>query len=42
MLPPDERLEEGVDYIEVEIPERMSMEPILKVYNEALKAAGKY
>jgi iron(III) transport system substrate-binding protein len=42
MLPPDERLEEGVEYIEVESPERMSMEPILKVYNEALRAAGKY
>jgi iron(III) transport system substrate-binding protein len=42
MLPQDERLEEGVEYIEVETPERMSMEPILKVYNEGLKAAGKY
>lgn len=42
MLPPDERLEEGVEYIDVDTPERMSMEPILKVYNEALRATGKY
>lgn len=41
MIPPDERLKDGVSYIEVEIPERMSMEPILKVYNEALAESKK-
>lgn len=42
MLAPDERLQEGVEYIDVDTPERMSMEPILKVYEEALRARGKY
>lgn len=41
MIPPDERLQDGVNYIEVETPERISLEPILKVFNEALRAAGK-
>jgi len=41
MLPPNQRLKEGVDYVEVEIPERMSMKPILKVFNEALAKAKK-
>lgn len=41
MVPPDERLQEGVDYVEVETPERMSMEPIFKVFNDALSRAGK-
>lgn len=41
MVPPDQRLVEGIDYIEVEIPERMSMEPVLKIFNEALAKAGK-
>jgi iron(III) transport system substrate-binding protein len=41
MIPPDQRLVGGIDYIEVETPERMSMEPILKIFNEALAKAGK-
>ena len=41
MVEPDKRLVEGIDYIEVEIAERMSMKPILKVFNEALIEAGK-
>jgi ABC-type Fe3+ transport system substrate-binding protein len=41
MVPPDEHLKDGVDYIEVETPERISMEPVLKVFNEALSRAGK-
>jgi iron(III) transport system substrate-binding protein len=41
ILPPRERLVEGVNYIEVETAERMQAEPILKVVNEALAAAGK-
>lgn len=41
MVPPDERLKEGVDYVEVETPERMSMDPVFKVFNEALSKAGK-
>jgi iron(III) transport system substrate-binding protein len=39
MIPPDVRLIDGVDYVEVETPERMSMEPVLKIYNEALAEA---
>jgi len=41
MVEPDKRLVEGIDYIEVEIAERMSMKPILKVFNEALIEARK-
>lgn len=41
MIPPDVRLEDGINYVEVETPERMSMEPVLKVYNEALAEAEK-
>jgi iron(III) transport system substrate-binding protein len=41
MVPPDEHLKDGIDYIEVETPERISMEPVLKVFNEALTRAGK-
>jgi iron(III) transport system substrate-binding protein len=41
MVPLDERLQDGVDYVDVETPERMSMEPIFKVFNEALARAGK-
>jgi hypothetical protein len=39
MIPPDVRLIEGIDYVDVEVPERMSMEPVLKIYNEALAVA---
>ena len=38
-IPPADRLREGVNYIEVETPERMSMELALKVFNEALAEA---
>ncbi len=31
----------GFSYIEVDIPERMSMEPVLKIYSEALAKGGK-
>ncbi len=41
MIPAAERLQDGIDYIEVETPERMSLEPIFKVLNEALAKAGK-
>jgi hypothetical protein len=41
MVPEDQRLAKGIDYVEVEIPERMSMEPVLKIFNEALARAGK-
>lgn len=41
MVPAAERLQDGIDYIEVETPERMSLEPIFKVLNEALAKAGK-
>ena len=40
-IPPEGRLREGVNYIEVEASERMSMEPALKVFNEALAEAEK-
>lgn len=39
MIPPDARLIEGINYVEAEVPERMSMEPVLKIYNEALAEA---
>lgn len=41
MVPPESRLREGINYIEVDSPEKMSMEPIFKVFNEALAKAGK-
>jgi iron(III) transport system substrate-binding protein len=37
MIPTQYRLKEGVDYVEVDIPERMSLEPVLKVFNEAVE-----
>jgi iron(III) transport system substrate-binding protein len=36
MVPPEERLDENVVYIETDSPETISQEPILKVLNEAL------
>lgn len=39
MIPPEDRLKEGVNYIEAETPERMSMEPVLRLFNEALAEA---
>lgn len=39
MVPPEERLKEGVKYLEVETPDRMSMEPVVKVFEEALAEA---
>ena len=39
MIPADVRLVNGVTYVEVETPERMSIEPVLKIYNEALAEA---
>jgi len=41
MVPPHERLIEGVKYVEVETPDRISMKPILKVFEEALVEAKK-
>ncbi len=40
-IPPDQRLVKGVRYIEVETPERMSMDPIYKAFNDALAVAEK-
>ena len=39
MIPADVRLINGVNYTEVETPERRSIEPVLKIYNEALAEA---
>jgi iron(III) transport system substrate-binding protein len=36
VVPPESRLKEGNDYVEVDVPERMTLEPILKVFNEAV------
>lgn len=36
MIPPQDRLKQGVDYIDVETPERRDMRPIIKVFKEAL------
>jgi hypothetical protein len=41
MVPPDERLEEGVEYIDTDTAETISQEPVLKVVHEALAAARK-
>jgi iron(III) transport system substrate-binding protein len=41
MVPPDQRLMPGVNYVEVDTPERISMEPVLKVLNEALAVSRK-
>lgn len=41
MLPPEGRLIEGVKYMEVETPERMSMEPMIKIFDEAWAEAKK-
>jgi iron(III) transport system substrate-binding protein len=41
MLPPSDRLIEGTRYVEIETPDRMSMEPVTKVFEEALAEAKK-
>lgn len=41
VVPPEYRLKEGMDYVEVDNPDRMSLEPVLKVFNEALTRVGK-
>jgi hypothetical protein len=41
MIPPDQVIPNGVEYIDLEIAERISMEPIVKLFNEALAGAGK-
>jgi len=41
MIPPEQRLKEDIHYVDVEVPEQMSMEPVLKVFNEALAKTGK-
>ncbi len=41
MIPPEERLEKGVEYIDTDAPERISDEPVVKLVNEALAAARK-
>jgi iron(III) transport system substrate-binding protein len=41
MIPPGRRLVEGVSYVEVDTWERMSLEPMLKVFNAALAEAEK-
>jgi iron(III) transport system substrate-binding protein len=41
VVPPEYRLRDGIDYVEVDTPERISLEPVLKVVNEALAKAGK-
>lgn len=39
MIPPDERLVDGVEYTETDLPERMDTRPILKIVAEALAQA---
>ena len=41
MVAPLGRLREGVKYVDVETPERMSMKPIIKVFEEGLAEAKK-
>ena len=40
MVPLDERLEEGVEDIDTDTAETISQEPVIRVVNEALIAAG--
>jgi len=35
-VPPEERLQDGVNYVEVEIPGRMSTAPMIKLFKEAV------
>jgi iron(III) transport system substrate-binding protein len=41
MIPPRARLIEGVKYLDVEIPERNDLQPVIKVVEEALAGAAK-
>jgi hypothetical protein len=41
MIPPDRRLQAGVKYVDVDTAERMSMEPMLKIFNAAVAEAEK-
>jgi len=41
VVPPEYRLKEGIEYVEVDNPDRISLEPVLKVFNEAPARAGK-
>jgi iron(III) transport system substrate-binding protein len=40
-IKPDSRRREGANYLEMDTPERMDMGPALKVFDEALAAAGR-
>jgi len=41
MIPADQQIPEGVEYIDLETAERISLEPIIKLLNEAPAGAGK-
>ena len=41
MLPPSDRLMDGAKYVEIETPDRMSMGPVIRVFEEALAEAKK-
>jgi iron(III) transport system substrate-binding protein len=41
MVPPEDRLVEGVEYLDVETPERREMAPVIKIFEEALAQAEK-
>lgn len=41
MLPTEHRLIEGINYLDVESPERMDMGPIIKLFEESLADAGR-
>jgi ABC-type Fe3+ transport system substrate-binding protein len=41
IVPPEDRLIEGVKYLDVETPERREMEPVIKIFEHALAQAEK-
>lgn len=41
MIPQEDRLVEGVEYLDVETPERRDMGPVIKIFEEALAQAEK-
>jgi ABC-type Fe3+ transport system substrate-binding protein len=39
MIPENQRLQDGVDYLEVELPEMRDMRPVIEVFETALREA---
>jgi len=41
MIPADQQIHEGIEYIDLETAERISLEPIIKLLNETSAAGGR-